>query len=109
MFHDHAYPLMVRDYLAPDRARLGEVAYGDRRVMTRYATGEPAGDDAAAISARVLDLYGVQLVCLRLSAQLAAQRAALRASGFRRSLRGARYEIWERAEVAASAAPEAVP
>ncbi len=54
----------------------------------------------------------MQLVCLRLSAQLGAQRAALRESGFRRSLRGARYEIWERGGVAASAAaavPEAEP
>jgi hypothetical protein len=112
VFHDHAYPLMVREYLAPDRAHLGELAYSDRLVMTRYATGEAEGDDAAAIFARGLDLYGVQLVCLRLSAQLGAQRAALRESGFRRSLRGARYEIWERAGAAASAAvaaPEVGP
>ncbi|TMA36242.1 MAG: hypothetical protein E6J87_01280 [Deltaproteobacteria bacterium] len=98
VFRDHAYPLLVRDYLSPDRA--GEIAYGDRLVMTRYATGELASDEAAAVFARGLDLYGVRLVCLRLSAQLAVQRAALREHGFRRSLRGARYEIWERAGAA---------
>ncbi|HKA16276.1 MAG TPA: DUF6077 domain-containing protein [Myxococcota bacterium] len=94
VFRDHAYPLIVRDYLSPDRA--GEIAYGDRLAMTRYATGELATPEAPAIFARGLDLYGVRLVCLRLSAQLSAQRAALRERGFRRSLRGARYEIWER-------------
>jgi hypothetical protein len=98
VFHDHAYPLMVRDYLAPDREHLGEVAYSDRLAMTRYATGEDAGGGAPAIFARGLDLYGVQLVCLRLSEELAEQRAALRASGFHRSVRGAHYEIWERAD-----------
>ncbi len=88
---------MVCDYLSPDRAHLGEVAYAERRAMTRYATGELSAG-APAIFARGLDLYGVRLVCLRLSAQLAAQRAALRKSGFRRTLRGAHYEIWQRGE-----------
>jgi hypothetical protein len=112
VFRAHAYPLMVRDYLAPDREHLGEVAYSDRLAMTRYATGESVGDDAPAIFARGLDLYGVDLVCLRLSPLLGAQRIVLRESGFRRNLRGARYEIWERAALAeksVAATPEARP
>ena len=100
VFRDHAYPLLVRDYLSPERA--GEVAYRDRVALTRYATGELADDETRAIFARGLDLYGVRLVCLRLSAELGAQRQALRDHGFRRSLRGARYEIWERVAARAS-------
>jgi hypothetical protein len=102
VFRDHAYPMIVRDYLTPDREHLGEQAYADRVSMTRYATGELPSADAPAVFARGLDLYGVSLVCLRLSPQLAAQRAALREKGFRRTLRGTRYEIWQRADPAAA-------
>jgi Family of unknown function (DUF6077) len=106
VFRHHAYPMIVRDYLTPDREHLGEQAYADRVSMTNYATGELPSADAPVVFARGLDLYGVSLVCLRLSPQLAAQRGALREKGFRRTLRGARYEIWQRANPAA--APVAV-
>jgi hypothetical protein len=95
-FHDHAYPLMVRTYLRPLRDRLGAVSYRERFVMVRYARGEPVVEEAPAIFARGLDLYDVQVVCIRSSEHASLQREILRASGFRPSVQRIRYELWER-------------
>jgi hypothetical protein len=95
-WHDHAYPLLVRDYLLPSRARVGQMAYRDRHVMTRYVSGRQTGEQTPAIFARGLDLYAVDLVCLRVSDHISAQRSILEQGGFTRSITGLHYEIWER-------------
>jgi hypothetical protein len=97
-WHDHAYPLLVRDYLSPSRERVGAIAYRDRHVLTRYVGGRSMGDDTPGLFARGLDLYAVDLVCLRHSEHTPAQRAILGEAGFTRTVSGRNYEIWERSD-----------
>lgn len=95
-FHHHAYPLMVRTYLRPLRARVGEVAYRDRLVMTHYVAGEVLHEQAPAIFARGLDLYDVAAVVLQESPHTLLQRQILREKGFHRTVQGVHYELWQR-------------
>jgi hypothetical protein len=96
-FHDHAYPLMVRTYLGPNRHLVGEMAYRDRYVMTHFAAGEQRHPQAEAIFARGLELYDVEAVCLRNSDLAETAREILRESGYRRRVQGTDHEIWVRA------------
>ena len=95
-FHDHAYPLMVRMYLDPNRHLVGEMAYRDRYVMTHFAAGEQRHPQAEAIFARGLELYDVEAVCLRNSDLAESARVILRESGYRRRAQGTDHEIWVR-------------
>ena len=96
VFHHHAYPLAVRHYLRTQRPRIGEEAYRDRMLMTRFAEGDGSDPEAAAIFARGLERYHVQAVCLALSATTPAARHILREAGFERRLQGTDMEIWAR-------------
>ena len=91
---------MVRVYLRPYRSKLGEVAYRDRYVMTRYVAGEAVSEQAPAIFSRGLELYDVQIVCIRSSDLAGGQRKILRQRGYRRTVQGLHYEVWERTEAA---------
>jgi len=91
-----AYPLRVRNYLAPQRQRLGEIAYRDRTVMTWYVAGETRHPQAAAIFRRGLDLWDVRAVCLRNTPLAEQARGILREAGFTRRVQGLNMEIWVR-------------
>lgn len=93
----HAYPLMVRVYLRPNKDLLGPVAYRDRTVMTFYVAGEVRHPSAAEIFERGLGLWDVRAVCLRNSRVAEEARAILRRRGFRRRVQGVGMEIWVRA------------
>jgi len=97
VFHHHAYPLVVRVYLRPVRAQVGEVAYRDRIVMAHYVGGEVLHEQAPAIFARGLDLYDVRAALLQRSPHTGLQRRILREMGFRRTVQAVRYELWQRA------------
>ncbi len=104
-WHDHAYPLLVRDYLSPSRERVGAIAYRDRHVLTRYVGGRAFDRETPALFARGLDLYAVDLVCLRHSEHTEAQRAILDEKGFAKTVSGRHYELWERAARVKAAPP----
>jgi hypothetical protein len=96
-FHHPAHPVEVRPgYLYRHRERLGAENVRDRRVMTLYAAGIAAVDDAPEIFRRGLDRFSVQGVCLRNGSRAAEARAILRQAGFRRKLRATDREIWVR-------------
>lgn len=95
-FHDHAYPMTVRIYLNPLRDRIGETAFRDRNIMTRFADGHADEPDAAEIFERGLDLYEIEAVCLMRGATLETARKILRRAGFSPKIRDARAEIWAR-------------
>ena len=95
-FHDHAYPLSVGHYLRAQRHRIGEDAYRDRILMTRFASGEAHQPAAAAIFEEGLERYAVKAVCLALSDDTAVARQILRRAGFERYLQGTDMEIWVR-------------
>jgi hypothetical protein len=95
--HDHAYPMMVRIYLDPLRERIGEIAYRDRVLMTRFAGGNLEHPRAAAIFERGLDLYDVQAVGIANSEHLGTAREILRRTGFLKRIQGTDLEVWSRA------------
>jgi hypothetical protein len=93
---DHAYPLIVRMYLKPQRERIGEIAYRDRLLMRRFAGGVARDPRAAAIFERGLELFDVYAVCLRAGSAASQARAILRRSGFTKRIQDSRFEIWAR-------------
>lgn len=95
-FRDHAFPLVVRNYLRVNRARVGEVAFHERLVMTRYVGGDVIDPQAPAIFERGLETWNVKAVCLRNSDQAGTARQILRRTGFRRAVQGLGVEIWVR-------------
>jgi hypothetical protein len=97
-FHDHAYPLAVREYLKPLRERVGELAFRDRHVMTQFVGGDVSHPRAAAIFERGLDLYDVQAACLRNGPNIEAARDILRRAGFSKRIQGTGMEIWARSQ-----------
>ena len=94
--HDHAYPMVVRSYPNPLRERVGEIAYRDRVLMTRFADGDLEHPRAAAIFERGLELYDVQAVGIANSEHLGSAREILRRAGFVKRIQATDLEIWAR-------------
>jgi hypothetical protein len=92
----HAYPLMVRNYLRPNRERIGENAYLQRYIMTEYARGELRHEKAPEIFEQGLALWNVKAVLIAVTAQAERAREILRRQGFERRVQGTRAEIWVR-------------
>ncbi|MBZ0110905.1 MAG: hypothetical protein K8J08_00450 [Thermoanaerobaculia bacterium] len=93
-YHQHAFPLTVRNYLKPnsyitsDEARL-------RRLMTSFTEGRrPKGWSDTFL--RGLDQLEVQAVCLRSNLRAIDARRVLTGSGFCQNGRSEAYEIWVR-------------
>ena len=94
--HDPAHPLAVRFYLALQRRHMGEIAFRDRMVMTRFVEGSHEHPRAAAIFERGLELYDVHAVCLQASEVAGVARSILRRQGFTKHLQATDMEIWVR-------------
>jgi hypothetical protein len=87
---------MVRNYLRPNRERIGENAYLQRYIMTEYARGELRHEKAPEIFEQGLALWNVKAVLIAVTAQAERAREILRRQGFERRVQGTRAEIWVR-------------
>jgi hypothetical protein len=95
-FHDHAYPVEVRFYLKHLRSHIGNVAFRDRHLMTRFVDGHGDDPQAAKIFERGLARYNIEAVCLRRGATFESARAILRRAGFSKRATSPNFEIWAR-------------
>jgi hypothetical protein len=93
---DHPYPLIVRHYLNTQRSRIGEEAFQERLLMTRFVEGTARHPRAAATFEQGLDRYAVKAALLQVSATTPTAREILRRKGFGRRLQGTGMEIWVR-------------
>ena len=95
-FHNHPYPLEVRQYLYVNRKHLTEKDYHVRRVMTRYVDGTASVPEAEQIFKWGLRDYGIEGVILANSPKIEEAKRVLRASGFALVRRDNKREMWLR-------------
>ncbi len=90
-FHNHAYPLVVRDYLRTSRE-----AWCHRMAMQRFLGNPELVDANPGQFQDGLERFEVRAVCLVNTPRAGVARAILQQAGLRLTLRRDDYDLWVR-------------